>query len=244
MSILKKIAFILLAITGSALFAESASQIIRHADAVRGPAGSFQMKVRVVSTRPDQDAQEMTLETYVKDRTTSVVKFLNPPREKGKAMLMVNDDLWMYIPGSKRTFRISPQQRLMGEVSNADVARVNYADDYDAKILKTKEIVDGKTCYLLELNAKNKVSYYRIHYWVEHKSYKPVKATFFAISGKPLKYATYTAYKKIAGATRPTVVHIIDGIKPDWKSEIHYTSMGKKKFPASIFQQSALPDLR
>lgn len=229
---------------GSILYAESADSIVSHADAVRGPAGSFRMKIKVISERPDQDQQEIFLETYVKDRTTSVVKFLNPPREKGKAMLMVNDDLWMYIPGSKRTFRISPQQRLIGDVSNADVARVNYAEDYDSTILKQHETAEGKDCYLLELKAKNKVSYSKIHYWVEHKTYRPVKATFFAVSGKPLKFATYKSYKTIAGATRPTVVYIIDGIKPDWKSEIHYTSMGAKSFPDSIFQQSALPDLR
>ncbi|MBS0618598.1 MAG: outer membrane lipoprotein-sorting protein [Spirochaetes bacterium] len=241
---MKKIFSIVAVASATLLYAESADNIVRHADAVRGPAGSFRMKVRVVSERPDQEAQEMQLETYVKDRTTSVVKFMNPPREKGKAMLMVNDDLWMYIPGSKRTFRISPQQRLMGEVSNADVARVNYADDYQSTILKQHETVDGKDCYHLELNAKTKVSYFRIHYWVERKTYRPIKATFFAVSGKPLKYATYKSYKKIAGATRPTVVTIVDGIKPDWKSEIHYVSMGEKKFPDSIFQQSALPELR
>lgn len=229
---------------GFALTAESGHSIVQKADNVRGPQGSFRMKIKVLSQRPDQDTQEIFLETYVKDRTTSVVKFTNPARERGKAMLMVNDDLWMYIPGSKRTFRISPQQRLLGDVSNADVARVNYAEDYASTILKKSEKVDGKDCYLIELTAKNKVSYAKIHYWVEHKNYRPVKATFFAVSGKPLKYATYKGYKSIAGTVRPTVVYIVDGIKPDWKSEIHYTSMGKKSFPASIFQQSALPDLR
>ncbi|MFO1525449.1 MAG: outer membrane lipoprotein-sorting protein [Turneriella sp.] len=226
------------------LSAESADGIVAKADAVRGPAGSFRMKIKVISQRPDQAEQEIFLETYVKDRTTSVVKFVNPPREKGKAMLMVNDDLWMYIPGSKRTFRISPQQRLIGDVSNADVARVNYAEDYHAKIIKAHDMVEGKDCYLIELTAKTKVSYNRIHYWVEHGTYRPIKATFFAVSGKPLKYATYKGYKQVAGATRPTVVYIVDGIKPEWKSEIHYTSMGTKSFPDSIFQQSALPDLR
>ncbi len=235
---------ITLLIFSYSLFAEDANSIVRKADAVRGPQGSFRMKIRVTSERPDQDKQEMYLETYVKDRTTSVVKFTDPPRERGKAMLMVNDDLWMYIPGSKRTFRISPQQRLMGDVSNADVARVNFADDYNSTILKKAEKAEGKTCYVLELTAKNKVSYAKIHYWIEHETYRPVKATFFAVSGKPLKYATYTGYKNVAGAMRPTIVHIVDGIKPDWKSEIHYTSMGVKTFPDSIFQQSALPDLR
>lgn len=241
---MKKLVSIFIFAWGGILFAESADSIVSHADAVRGPAGSFRMKIKVISERPDQDQQEIYLETYVKDRTTSVVKFMDPPREKGKAMLMINDDLWMYIPGSKRTFRISPQQRLIGDVSNADVARVNYAEDYDSKILKAHESAEGKDCYLLELKAKTKVSYHRIHYWVEHQTYRPVKATFFAISGKPLKYATYKGYKSIAGAMRPTVVHIVDGIKPEWKSEIHYTSMGAKSFPDSIFQQSALPDLR
>jgi outer membrane lipoprotein-sorting protein len=240
---MKKILFVVYLFAG-ALFAEDANSIVRKADAVRGPQGSFRMKIKVTSERPDQAKQEMFLETYVKDRTTSVVKFVNPPRERGKAMLMVNDDLWMYIPGSKRTFRISPQQRLMGDVSNADVARVNFADDYNSTILKKTDKVDGKDCYQLELTAKTKVSYAKIHYWVEHKTYRPVKATFFAVSGKPLKYATYTGYKEAAGALRPTVVTIVDGIKPDWKSEIHYTSMGLKTFPDSIFQQSALPDLR
>lgn len=228
----------------SVLFAEDGHSIVSKADSVRGPAGSFRMKIKVISQRPDQDAQEIFLETYVKDRTTSVVKFTDPARERGKAMLMVNDDLWMYIPGSKRTFRISPQQRLIGDVSNADVARVNYAEDYNSAILKKHENVDGKDCYQLELTAKNKVSYAKIHYWVEHKTYRPIKATFFAVSGKPLKYATYKGYKSIGGSTRPTVVYIVDGIKPDWKSEIHYTSMAAKTFPESIFQQSALPDLR
>ena len=235
---------LLLFIAGAAVSADNGDSIVAKADAVRGPASSFRMKIRVVSQRPDQNEQEIFLETYVKDRTTSVVKFINPPREKGKAMLMVNDDLWMYIPGSKRTFRISPQQRLLGDVSNADVARVNYADDYNAKILKEHDNAEGKDCYLLELNAKTKVSYHRIHYWIERGTYKPVKATFFAVSGKPLKFATYKGYKTIAGASRPTIVYIVDGIKPDWKSEIHYTSMGTKTFPDSIFQQSALPDLR
>jgi len=235
------IAFALLAGT---LFAEDANSIVRKADAVRGPQGSFRMKIKVTSERPDQAKQEMFLETYVKDRTTSVVKFTDPARERGKAMLMVNDDLWMYIPGSKRTFRISPQQRLMGDVSNADVARVNFADDYSSTMVKKSDKVDGKDCYQLELTAKTKVSYAKIHYWVEHKTYRPVKATFFAVSGKPLKYATYTGYKEIAGALRPTIVQIVDGIKPDWKSEIQYTSIALKTFPDSIFQQSALPDLR
>ncbi|MCX7633375.1 MAG: outer membrane lipoprotein-sorting protein, partial [Turneriella sp.] len=194
--------------------------------------------------RPDHEKQELYLETYIKDRTTSVVKFTDPPRERGKAMLMINDDLWMYIPGSKRTFRISPQQRLMGEVSNADVARVNFAGDYNATLLKKSETVEGHTCYVLELTAKTKVSYHKIHYWVEHGTYRPIKATFFAISGKPLKYATYTGYKNVAGMLRPTVVQITDGIKPDWKSEIRYTSMATTTFPDSLFQQSALPDLR
>ncbi len=232
------------ALCAAPVFADDANAIVSKADRVRGPEGSFRMKIKVISERPDQAQQEVYLETYVKDRTTSVVKFVDPPREKGKSMLMINDDLWMYIPGSKRTFRISPQQRLIGDVSNADVARVNYAEDYNSTVLKKHEKSEGKDCYLLELTAKNRVSYHKIHYWVEHKTYRPVKATFFAVSGKPLKFATYKGYKSIAGSTRPTVVYIIDGIKPDWKSEIHYTSMGTKTFPDSIFQQSALPDLR
>lgn len=226
------------------LWPDKANDIVAKADRVRGPVGNFKMKIKVISERPGQDKQEIFLETLVKDRTTSLVKFMNPPREKGKAMLMINDDLWMYIPGSKRTFRISPQQRLMGDVSNADVARVNYADDYSATILKQKDKAEGKDCIVLELTAKTKVSYNKIHYWVERGSSKPVKATFFAISGKPLKYAYYRNYKNVAGGSRPTLVHIIDGIKPNWKSNIHYTAISSEKFPANIFQQSALPNLR
>lgn len=237
--------FISLVLLSSAgLWADKANDIVAKADRVRGPGGSFKMKIKVVSERPGQDKQEMYLETLVKDRSTSLVKFLNPPREKGKAMLMINDDLWMFIPGSKRTFRISPQQRLMGDVSNADVARVNYADDYNAKIIKEKDKAEGKDCILLELTAKTKVSYNKIHYWVEKGTNKPVKATFFAISGKPLKYAYYRDYKQIGGGSRPTLVHIVDGIKPEWKSNIYYTGIAAGKFPANIFQQSALPDLR
>ena len=106
-----------------------------------------QLRVRQVRRREAlQVSQKGTDRTYV--------EFMSP-REKGRHLLMLGDDMWIYLPDTSRPIRITPLERLSGDASNGDVARTNYAVDYSAVYLRTEK-QGSEQCFVLELKAKRK----------------------------------------------------------------------------------------
>ena len=62
-------------------------------------------------------------------------------------MLMKDYDMWLFTPNIKKPLRISLEQKLTGEVSYGDIAKTNYAEDYNAKLIST-EITSSFVIYL------------------------------------------------------------------------------------------------
>ncbi len=107
--------------------------------------------------------EEGLFEVSIKGMDKTLVKFMNAD-VKGQYLLMVEDDMWIYMPNTRKPIRITPLQRLMGDASNGDVARTRYAEDYAAKVIR-EESVGGVPCYVLELNAKRDgATYKKIEY--------------------------------------------------------------------------------
>src|SRR5205807_8596019 len=122
---------------------------------------------------------------YSKGSEKTYVEFMSP-QEKGRHLLMLTDDMWIYLPDTSRPVRITPLERLSGNASNGDVARTNYAVDYDVAYLR-RENAEGPggaaDCHVLELTAKRKGATYRkIHYWLRTDNGLPYKADFFVVS--------------------------------------------------------------
>ena len=112
-----------------------------------------------------------------------------PAAERGQIMLMKGHDLWVFLPNVSQPVRLSLSQRLTGQVANGDLARVNFAGDYDAKLLRTEE-VDGETMHVLELTARDRnVTYHKVLYWVRKSNDWPYKAEFYSLSDRLLKTA-------------------------------------------------------
>jgi len=85
---------------------------------------------------------------------------------------MVGRDLWVFLPDISKPLRISLQQRLLGDVSNGDLARANFVGDYMPSIEEVRQAF-----YVLLLKAKSEdVTYGSIKLWVDKKSFRPLKA--------------------------------------------------------------------
>jgi hypothetical protein len=103
----------------------------------------------------------------------NLVRYEQPPRDAGKAVLLDGRSLWFYDPASKASVRrISPQQRLLGQASIADVLTVNLVVEYEATLLGTDEIQDANRhpckCWHLDLIAvTDRASYSHVELWVE-----------------------------------------------------------------------------
>jgi len=222
----------------------SPEEIVEEADKARGPEDSFRFDLTITSVKPDREDEISKFEVLVKGIDKSLVKFTYPKRDKGKVMLMVGNNLWIYISTARNPIRISQQQRLMGQVSNGDVARANFAADYVPGLLGEEEL-EGKLCFVLELEANSeKVAYHRIIYWVEKNTFKPFKSEFYTISGKLLKTAYYQGYENILGRERVTRLVIVDGLREGQSSIMEYSNMKIEEFPDRIFQKDYLKHLR
>lgn len=216
----------------------SATEMVKKADLKRG-LGNVEHTFTVEVTNTKSDKKEL-FKVYFKDVNNTLSEQLEPEKSKGRKMLMKDYDIWLFTPNIKKPIRISLEQKLTGEVSNGDIAKTNYAEDYDAKILETINSDKGKQVKL-ELTAKNKkVTYGRIEYFLLQKDYSPQEAIFYAISGKPLKRATFTDYKTVQGESRATKMVIQDFIQKDKESILVFGNYKKEKLDNSLFNKDSL----
>lgn len=217
-------------------FAELApNEIVKKADLKRG-LGNVSHSFNVVVT--DHENKKETYHVYFKDVNNTLTEQTEPERARGRKLLMKDYDIWLFTPNIKKALRISLEQKLTGQVSNGDIARTNYAEDYDAAIIEDKKDKDN---FYLDLKAKNKkVTYGRIEYVVSKKEYAPIEATFFALSGKPLKRAKFSDFKPIQGMNRATKMVITDYLQKDKVSTLIFQDHKPEKFSDSLFNKEGL----
>lgn len=212
-----------------------ATAIVAKADAIRVPKGSYQFNAVITSYEGSDKKSENGYTAYVKDLDHSMVAFTTPTSERGKSLLMLGDDLWIYLPNVKKPVRIPLQQRLVGDIANGDITRLNLAGDYNATIAG-EENVNGVDSTVLNLVAKSEdKTYNKIKYWVSKADGKPVKAEYFTVSGQSLKTCTFEDFRPEAGATRPMKMTFQDSVNKDKKSILVFTDMVTKKLDDNMF---------
>ena len=131
---------------------------------------------------------------------------------------MVDRDLWVFLSEVAKPLRISLQQRLLGDVSNGDLARANFVGDYKPFLSETHAAF-----FVLILKAKTEdVTYGSIKLWVDRQSFRPIKAAFYASSGRILKVGSYENFKPMKDGIHPTRVVFTDAILKGQVSTIDY----------------------
>jgi outer membrane lipoprotein-sorting protein len=221
------------AVTGSAV---DVGTLLKRSDVFRNGADSYAVRVKISNFESAKQDEEHIYQVSQKGNEKTHVEFLSP-REKGQFLLMLGDDMWVYLPDTSRPIRITPLERLTGNASNGDVARTHYAIDYDATFLRSEKV--GSTeCHVLELMAKRKGSTYRrIEYWVRVEDARPVKAEFYLASGKHIKSATFDEYQQINGRTVIRRMTIYDQIRKDSHSVMEYSGFTARELPDKLFHQ-------
>ena len=228
-----------------------AQAILVASDAVRNPARPFAVVLTLIEYRNRKQTDANTLEVYSKadgigGQYRSLIRFVNPPRDTNKLMLKNGNDLWFFDPASQASIRLSPQQRLMGQAANGDVLTVNLARDYKAALLAEEDVTDGErvTRHSVKLAlsaAASDVTYDHVEIWIERDSARPIKARFFAESGRLLKTAYYRKFGPVLGRERPTEVVIIDGLDTKWVTVMRYSDYTPRDVPDNWMQRDYLP---
>lgn len=176
----------------------------------------------------------------------SFTEYLAPAREKGTKMLKLEDELWIFSPGSDRIIKISGhmlRQSLMGsDLSYEDMMdNAELLEDYDAGVIGS-EIYDERDCWIVELQAKTAEVNYQIRkVWVDKGRYIPLKEELYAKSGKLLKKTELSEITKIGNRWYPKKIVFKDMLKKGTGTEFIIDEIEfDKEIPEHIFSKAAL----
>jgi outer membrane lipoprotein-sorting protein len=220
-----------------------ARKIVEDADRIRFPGEGFQVDVSIVTTGKDREPDEHKYRVLSKGNENTVVMITEPAAERGQIMLMKGHDLWVFLPNVSQPVRLSLSQRLTGQVANGDLARANFAGDYNPKVLRT-DTLEGEQYDVLELTAVDRsVTYPRVVYWVNAKTSAPYKAEFYSASNRLLKTCRYDKYEKVLGKLRPTRLLMQDALHAGEISTLDYSAMKLRDLPDKVFTKDYLKKL-
>lgn len=226
-----------------------AKEILAKADEYRNFRGkSFSFDLTLISHEAGEADKSFKLRAEILNSHTSLVVYADPPSEQGKALLMDGKNLWFSTPSNSKPIRITPQQRLLGEASNGDVASTDFSGDYEP-VVAGRETVDGQPAIRLKLTAKpdSLAAYSTLELWVREKDSAPVKADFYGPSGKLLKTAYYRKFEALPaadGKLQLTELEIVNALNSAKRTVMRYGHFNVGELPATHFTTSYLSKLR
>ncbi|MES2114790.1 MAG: outer membrane lipoprotein-sorting protein [Pseudomonadota bacterium] len=215
----------------------SAQDILRQVDHYRLPLDSFEAAVRIV---PVQGGKEQEPGTYVvrgANHNQALVEATSVD-QRGEKFLTTDGGIFFYAPRTRRAIRLTPLQTLRGKASIGDLARISFANDYDATLADAPAgCADG--CIALDLRSKNEAATYtRITLLVgrQRGQYVPLKAMLHVASGKLLKVALFDT----ASGGLPPTTRYLDPQLPDDETRVVYEKIKAVEFPPSTFNPRSL----
>ena len=178
-------------------------ELLKRYDHVMSPR-TFDGLMIMVAHRQDDTTRTYKFRALKSQDDKIRTWFFEPASAKGQEMLRVGDNMWVYMPNLTRALRLASRESFQGgDFNNADVLRVNYVADYNAKLIPSG---DDKL-WLLDLSAKTKeAAYDRIKLWLYKDKQQPAKAEYYAASGKLLRSAVFEDVKNFHGHERPAKI--------------------------------------
>lgn len=161
----------------------------------------------IENIKPGEQTQSYKLQIFKEGSDKTLIEILEPETEKGQKILRVGDDIKIFFPDICKLLPLGTKTSLLGTIfSYGDIARLDLVQDYDPTLIGT-ETVNGRPAYKLELKAKDEtIAYATALYWVDVETFLPLRAEFYTLSAKLLKFVTYTEPKELAGAIRPSKI--------------------------------------
>jgi len=206
--------------------------LLEKIDSARMP-NTYEVTFRINNHIPPDRNIEYHIKALVKKDKGSLLEFTYPAREKGRKFLLVEDNLWMYVPGMSQTIRLSPKDNFMGtDLSNKDMMQSHFAEDY--KPVKYDSTEAG---FLLYLEANNPtIPYKRIEVEVNGKDFVPRKIRYYTLSGKLFRSMTLDSVKTFGTEKYPSYMKMENLLTESSYTEVFIESLKKKSnIPDRLF---------
>ncbi len=235
---------ILLSVLGTAQVPPTGEEILKRVDANIGSDNKISIAEMIIHGK--RGSRSMKSKSWMMGEEKSFTEYLAPAREKGTKMLKLEDQLWIYIPSTDRTIKISGHM-MRQSVMGSDLSYEDMMEDpellnlYDANVIEEETFLD-RLCWVLELTAKvEDISYHSRKIWVDKERYVSLKEERFARSGKLLKIFEVKEVKRIQNRWIPSHMVFKDVLKGGKGTEFILESIEfNAVIPEHVFTKASL----
>ena len=171
--------------------------------------------------------REKTFKGYARGEDHAYMEFVAPERDKDTRFLMLDNEMYLYIPDVGKPTRIAGhmlRQSMMGSDFSYDDFTENerLLDLYEIE-LTGSDTFNQQDCHVLELTAKvEEVGYYKRKAWVTKNNYTLVKTELYAKSGKLMKELNVLETRQIASRDFPVRIRMINKLRKDTYTELSF----------------------
>jgi hypothetical protein len=141
--------------------------------------------------------------------------------------------MWLYIPNVGKPVRITSLQSVVGGVfNNADIMRLDYAEEYEAVTVE-----DLGEEYLLTLKARTRdVAYDQLRMWVDKEKILPTRIECLTEAALLIKTLYFKDIKDFGeGIVRPAVIETDSPLYKGYRSYMIFARVKAREIPDEAF---------
>ena len=225
-----------------------ARNIVRDAiDHWRGVSSYSEMTM--VIHRPDWE-RSMTMSAWTKGQDHSLVRVLEPKKDRGNGTLTDKKNMWTYSPKINRVIKIPSSmmgQSWMGsDFSNKDVSRTDdIVDEYEHSILSTSQVEDVMVYEIESIPHEDAAVVWGREVLRIREDHIVLEHSFFDQDGELVKRLTTLKIAEMGGRVIATRQRMIKADDPEEWTELQVVTVDYDvDLPDSLFTRSSLRNPR
>ncbi|HVR42756.1 MAG TPA: outer membrane lipoprotein-sorting protein [Thermoanaerobaculia bacterium] len=209
----------------------SPEELLRRSDVGALGPDSFRARLALRSGSP---AASHEVEIWRSGDAKTLVRFL-APKERGRFLLRLENQLWLLTPGAKKPVRLSPSHRVYGGVRIDEVLGVRLAANYLVESA-TEEQDDEGALIVLELRARSEdLLFPEVRYVVRVATERPISATYRLRSGREATAVDFLQWHE-GDLIYPSRVIVSDLLRKGSRTEIEVLEMEERPVPSELFE--------
>jgi outer membrane lipoprotein-sorting protein len=214
---------------GQAAAEVSAREILDHVDDLfRGTSSHGEFTMKVVT---EHYTRELRLEAWSKGKDYSLIRILEPRKERGTATLKAGENIWNYLPKVDRVIKV-PSSMMGGSwmgshFTNDDLVKESrMAEDYEYEITFRGER-DGRRVIEITLVPRENaaVVWGKLVALVREEDWIPLRLDFYDEDLALARTMTYEDVRELGGRRLPARLRVVPADEPGEYTEVVYESL-------------------
>lgn len=174
----------------------------------------FSAEYTIVQDKPGTSRKATVAVLFRRDSAkTFLILVMDPPADKGKGYLKIDDGLWFYDATTRKfTFTDAKERFQNSNARNSDFTHSDFSGDYKVKASKT-EMLGKYDCWVLDLEASSEdVPVPVVRIWIDPDNLVR-KSVDFSLSGEILRTTAIPSYQKVGERFLPVSMVIVDNLR-------------------------------